>query len=249
MQKRINTSKIVKTTLVFLVLILVSCSSVVRTQIENKSFSPLSKHVKVYVFDDLEVPENSEYVGELKIGDTGFSKNCSYEEVIEKSRELARENGANLVRITSSSEPNTGGSTCYRIQAELYRNVNLETLALLEETLESRYKSQLPEDADYAKVYFYRPSLSYGYLVGYKITYRDSVIGRMRNGEKFEFITRDFGYREFKAMTENESNIYINIQPGGEYFVECAIKTGFLVGVPTMEQKDTYRGRKKYNSL
>ncbi|MCR9182267.1 MAG: hypothetical protein NXH73_05020 [Flavobacteriaceae bacterium] len=240
---------IIKAVILLLGLNLVSCSSLVKTKIENKSYSPLSKHVDVYAFYEMKVPENSQYVGEIEFKDTAFTQKCSYEDVIEQSKQIARESGANLIHIIESKEPGMGTSVCYRMKAKLYRNVDFETLEVIKEKISLRYKSQLPEDADYAKVYFYRPSLSYGFLVGYKVRYQDSIIGRLRNGEKFEFKTKEFGYREFKAMTENESSIYLNIQPGGEYFVKCAIKAGFLVGVPTMEEKDSYRGRIEYNML
>lgn len=39
-------------------------------------------------------------IGSIKSGDNGLSTNCTYFEVIDKLKQLARQNGANVIKIT-----------------------------------------------------------------------------------------------------------------------------------------------------
>ena len=69
-------------------------------------------------------------------------------------------------------EPNFG-STCYRLKAKINRNLTQENLVRLSSTRALRNKSRLPDDADFAVVYFYRPKNFYGSAIGYKIRLED----------------------------------------------------------------------------
>ena len=63
-------------------------------------------------------------------------------------------------------------------------------------------KSRLPENSDYAVIHFYRPSFGAGALLGYKIKdVNDSIVGRLRNGEKFIYKTEKFGAAKFLWST------------------------------------------------
>lgn len=59
-------------------------------------------------------------VGSIQSVDNGFSVNCSYNEVIESLRTIARANGANVIKISKRVPPDTK-STCERIYADIYR--------------------------------------------------------------------------------------------------------------------------------
>ncbi|MGJ7031573.1 DUF922 domain-containing protein [Niabella hirudinis] len=59
-------------------------------------------------------------VGSIRSTDNGFSVNCSYYEVIEKLRQMARRHGANIIKITRDELPDKK-STCERIWADIYR--------------------------------------------------------------------------------------------------------------------------------
>lgn len=45
----------------------------------------------------------------------------------------AKSAGANIVQIIEVKEPNFFGSSCYRIKAKMYRNLNKESLASISE--------------------------------------------------------------------------------------------------------------------
>lgn len=59
-------------------------------------------------------------VGSIKSTDNGFSTNCTYYEVVNSLKKIARDNGANLIKITDRKFPDRQ-STCDRIWADIYR--------------------------------------------------------------------------------------------------------------------------------
>ena len=59
-------------------------------------------------------------VGSIKSGDNGLSTNCTYYEVIDKLKNLARQNGANVIKITEHKSPDRW-SSCERLTAKIYK--------------------------------------------------------------------------------------------------------------------------------
>ncbi len=234
----------------FISLILQSCSPKIRTNLSNKTFKSLDSESEIFIIKENEkIPVNSKFIGELKIGDSGFSTDCGYTRVIDEAKETARKSGANLVHLTKVKKPNFG-STCYRIKAKLYRNFNSDALTLISENRKLKNKSRLPSNAEYSIVYFYRPKNSFGSMIGFKVRMDDeTVIGRVRNGEKFEYKTTDFGKHEFWGKTESRASVIIDIEKGQEYFVRCGIDMGVAVGRPEMYLVENELGISEYESL
>lgn len=56
----------------------------------------------------------------MKFGDTGFSTDCSFNSNLKKAQKIARENGANIVKIIESKKPDLW-STCYRMKIDFYQ--------------------------------------------------------------------------------------------------------------------------------
>lgn len=104
----------------FLVLALfMGCGPSKKVSILNYS-TPLPSSTNVEVFGQGQaVPEGAKLLGHIKIGDTGFSTDCAYTEVIEEAQTQARAMGGNCLQITKHKEPNFG-STCHRIEADVY---------------------------------------------------------------------------------------------------------------------------------
>jgi hypothetical protein len=230
--------------------ILQSCSPKIRTNLATESFKPLAAETEILLVNQNEkVPADFKFIGELKISDSGFSTDCGYSKVISDAKESAKKSGANLIHLTEVIKPNLG-SSCYRIKAKLYRNLNQEVLADLSEKRSFENQSRLPADADYAVIYFYRPKNYSGSFVGFKIRMDDeTVIGRVRNGEKFAYKTTDFGKHEFWGKTESKSSVTIDIKKGQEYFVRCGITMGIGVGRPEIYLIDNELGISEYKSL
>ena len=238
------------TLIIFSAITLQSCSPKIRTNLSTNSYKPLESESEIVVLEQTDqVPENSKFIGDLKIGDSGFSTDCGYTKVMDEAKIKARKSGANLVHLTEVKKPNFG-STCYRIKAKLYRNFNSEIVAMISERNKLKNKSRLPSDADYAIVYFYRPENFVGSLIGYKVRVNDeTVIGRVRNGEKFEYKITDFGKHEFWAKTESKTSVIIDIEKGQEYFIRCGINIGIAVGKPEMYLVENELGISEYQSI
>lgn len=233
-----------------IILILQSCSPKIKTNLTNASFKPIKTESEIFILKlNDSLPVKSNFVGEIKIGDTGFSSDCGYSKVIDEAKNTAKKAGANIVRITEIKEPNFG-STCYRIKANLYRNLDQEVITNLSNSIQIENKSRLPIDADYAIVYFYRPPNYVGSLIGYDIRVDDNtVIGRVRNGKKFEYKITKFGKYEFWGKTESKTSVIIDVKRGQEYFVRCGLNMGIAVGRPEMYLISNETGISEYESI
>jgi hypothetical protein len=102
-------------------MILISgCAPKLKTTI-IKEFPPLTEDELVVVLDITDDQDiKGEKIGDLKATDGGLSVNCTYYENIQNLKKLARESGANLIRITKQKNPDKW-STCHRLWAEVFR--------------------------------------------------------------------------------------------------------------------------------
>ncbi len=95
------------------------CGTSQKVTIINGSH-PLSGQTKVGVFAERDiVPQGAVLVGKVEIGDTAFSVNCNYDDVIRAAQEQARAMGGNYLQITKHKEPDLL-STCHRLEANVF---------------------------------------------------------------------------------------------------------------------------------
>lgn len=228
-----------------------SCSPKVKSKLTGDvKYDPLDTSTEVLVFKVKEsAPEGSDFIGEIKVGDTGFSTDCDYFEVLKTAKSEARNSGANILKLTKILRPGTNLSNCYRLKAKLYRNYNEETNQLLAaKALEN--KSQLSENTDYAMVYFYRPHNYQGSLITYKIRMdEDSIIGKATDSGVFAYKITSFGEHKFWGKTETATSVTINVEKGKEYYFRCGLKMGLAVGRPTIVLMESSTGRNQYKKL
>lgn len=119
-----------------------SCSPKVLTT-SNVSLSPLDYSKEVKVIDLYHIaPENSIIIGQVKIGDSGFSTNCDFDIVVELAKLEARKIGGNAINITSHIYPSFFGSSCHIISANILLIDDIENLDLDKLTARPSY---LPE--------------------------------------------------------------------------------------------------------
>ena len=151
-----------------MMLLFISCSPKVRTSI-IKSYKAIDTKTEIVVIDlDREAPENSEILGTVKTGDSGFSTNCGYDVMININKQEARKAGGNATKIISHRFPSAMGSTCHRITANILKVENIENYALANEEQELL-------DVDYAILNVYRFG-GLGSLVGYNLRLGDSTL-------------------------------------------------------------------------
>jgi len=104
----------------FLATIIYSCSPKIGSTITSKQ-TPLSDTDFVLVLQQQDDFTNDGIeIGTIKSGDNGLSTNCTYFEVIDKLKRLARQNGANVIKITEHKGPDRW-SSCERLTARIYR--------------------------------------------------------------------------------------------------------------------------------
>ncbi|WP_264564571.1 DUF2846 domain-containing protein [Flavobacterium sp. N3904] len=232
-------------------ILLVSCGTSISTKLANKNYQKLNDENQIIVLEKTDIlPDHSEFIGDVKIGDSGFTTDCGYNKVITDVTTAARNAGGNIVQITEIKEPSFFGSTCYRVKAKVYRNLNPESLAIIINSKNLKNKSRLSDDSDYALIYFYRPSLGVGSLLGYQIkNTNDSIIGRVRNGEKFVYKTKKFGNQNFYGTLETKEGVTINVEKGKEYFVRCGVTMGVAIGRPEINIVENNIGIKEYDKM
>jgi hypothetical protein len=221
-------------------IVLSSCNPKVITKI-SKTHPALDYKQDVYVIDlDQAEPEDSEVLGYIKIGDTGFSTKCDYDIVIDKAKLEARKAGGNAIKITEHKLPSAMGSSCHRIKATILKIDDIENFKpeLIEELL----------DVDYAILNIYRPSGA-GALVGYDLYLGDSVICRVKNNYKTTVHIKKDGLNSLWAKTETKTEVPINIILGKTYYLRCGVTTGLMVGRPSLELISGSMAKKEFESI
>lgn len=232
-------------------LLFISCSTSISTKLATTNYQKLSDDHQVIVLEKSDVlPDKSEFIGDVKIGDSGFTTDCGFNKVMTDATTSAKNAGANIIQIIQIKKPTALGSTCYRIKAKMYRNLNADALVQISEIRKVKNKSRLAENADYALIHFYRPSSGLGALLGFKIKdSNDSIVGRLRNGEKFIYKTKKFGKQTFYGVLETKEEVVINIEKGKEYFVRCSVNMGVVIGRPEINTIENYMGMNEYNEM
>lgn len=106
-----------------LVLLCFSCAPQLKSTI-LKTRPPLSENDLIVVLDiSDDQPIDEDLVGSIAAKDGGLSVNCTYYENVLNLKALARNAGANLVKITEHKTPDKR-STCHRLKANIYYVLN-----------------------------------------------------------------------------------------------------------------------------
>lgn len=218
-----------------------SCSPKISTSL-SKSYPPLDYKQEVLVIGlDQAVPENSEVLGQVKIGDTGFSTNCDYDIVIDKAKLEARKAGGNAIKIIEHTPPSAMGSSCHRITAKILKIENIENYT-------PKVEQEVLLDVDYAILNVYRYSGA-GALVSYNLYLGDSVICRVKNNFKTTLHIKKDGLNSLWAKTEAKSEVPIDVKMGKTYYLRCGITMGAFVGHPKLELIDSKTGKAEFESI
>ena len=224
-----------------LILPVCACNPKVSTSL-SKRYPALDYREDVLVLGlDQEEPDDAEFIGLVKVGDTGFSTNCGYDVALDKAKNEARKAGGNVIKIIDHKPPSIMGSSCHRITARILRVPNPGKLVDVKE-------EEHLAAVEYAVLNVYRYG-GVGALVGYDLHLGDSVICRVTSNFKTSIQIKKLGRNSLWAKTESKSEIPVNIQAGRVYFVRCGIKMGVLVGRPVIELVDKNTGSSEFNSI
>lgn len=99
-----------------------------------------------------------------------------------------------------------------------------------------------------ATVYFYRDGKFAGSFVGYDVWHNGAVIGRIKSNSVVAYRCQP-GPQTFKAATEGETSIKLDIRAGQTYFIECGVAIGALVGRPVFRQAFSTEARKAISEI
>jgi len=99
-----------------------------------------------------------------------------------------------------------------------------------------------------ATVYFYRGGQVAGFAISYDVKHENKAIGTVGVNSVVMYRAKP-GAQIFKANTEGESSVHLNLEAGKTYFVECGIAAGALAGRPTFRQTFSEVARKKITSI
>lgn len=222
-------------------ILLTSCSPKISTSL-SKNYPPLDYQQEVIVIGlDQAEPDNSEVLGQVKIGDTGFSTKCDYDIVIDKAKLEARKAGGNAIKIIEHTPPSAMGSSCHRITAKILKVENAENYS-------PKVEEEILLDVDYAILNVYRYSGA-GAFVGYDLYLGDSVICRIKNNFKTTLHIKKDGLNSLWAKTEAKSEVPIDVKMGKTYYLRCGITMGAFVGHPKLELIDPKTGKTEFESF
>ena len=219
-----------------------SCQPKVTTKI-SKSYPVLNYDDKVEVIGVGEVePKNAEILGQVKIGDTGFSTKCDYDIVINKAKLEARKVGGNAIKIINHRPPSPMGSTCHRITAKI---LNIEDIDNYQPATE---EEETLLDVDYAILNVYRYG-GRGSLMSYDLYLGDSILCRVRNNFKTTLRIKKDGLNSLWAKTEKKAEVSIDVEIGKTYYLRCGVSIGVLVGRPQLELIDGKTGKTEFETF
>lgn len=228
--------------LFFIEFVLLGCSPKITSNFTT-SHTPLNKDMEVMILDiDAPMPENAEVLGQIKIGDTGFTtKNGNYAAVLNIAKDEARKAGGNVVKITEHKSPDMI-SSMHRIKAEILR---VDDLSVLSGDMSDMEVSTHP---DYAVIYFYRESGA-GALVSYDVYAGDTKVYRSRPNTKAEVKLYEDGDVEVWAKTEAKEVLPLTVKKGADYYVRTSVSSGIMIGRPRMEIVSDEAGKEEYESI
>jgi hypothetical protein len=107
----------------FLFILHTQCNPASKIQV-TQSRKPLKYNETVQVITKPDqLPADAEKIGNIRVGDSGFSTNCNLEKVLDDAKIEARKVGGNILLITRHKTPDMW-SSCHRISADIYFSEN-----------------------------------------------------------------------------------------------------------------------------
>ncbi|WP_159155597.1 hypothetical protein [Empedobacter brevis] len=130
-----------------LFLLFSSCGSSISTKLVNQNINELENKEVLVIYNKEDLPSKSVLLGRIKIGDTGFSTECSKGEVMNNAIQQVKKNNGNILLIDEIKEPSYS-SSCYRLKANIYYNTTSKMKKFHQES-----ENTFDETADYALVH------------------------------------------------------------------------------------------------
>jgi len=107
--------------------------------------------------------------------------------------------------------------------------------------------SQLSNDC--ALLHIYRPASMVGRFVSYDLHLGDEVVFFVENKSKTTIRVTEEGMKTLWAKTEARVELPVDIQLGHEYYIQCGVKMGVVVGRPTLKIVDAGEGKAQFDKI
>jgi len=110
------------------------------------------------------------------------------------------------------------------------------------------------DSTKYALLYVYRPRNFVGSIMSYKLkvsngTYKEMVVGSVKNNMKFVVKLYQEGPTEIYAQTEAKTVVKLNVKFGSSYYLKCGISMGAFVGRPALDLIYPAQGELDYGNM
>lgn len=228
------------------VLLLTGCNAKVSTHI-TKAYpeTDIKQEIKVVKANDV-IPENTEVIGHVKVGDKGATatSKCTYSKVIEKAKEEARKAGGNAIRITQHKTPNIH-CTCHRIKADILRIDNVDSY-LFGMPLKKAEDTEV-RDSNYAVLNIYRPH-EIGLSPAYNLHFGDVTLCRVPKDYKKTILIKADSISTLWVKTEAKEEIPADLKPGHVYYLRCGETAGAIVPRPVLFLAEDGRNKDEFMS-
>lgn len=229
------------------ILLLAGCNARVSTHI-TKAYpaTDIKQDIKVIKTDDL-LPENTEVIGNVKVGDKGATatSKCTYPKVIEIAKEEARKAGGNAIRITQHKIPDYH-CTCHRIQADILRVENVDSY--LFGMPQKKAGNIEMRDSNYAVLNIYRPD-EIGLSPAYNLHFGDVTLCRVQKGYKKTVLIKADSASTLWVKTESKEEIPVNLKLGHVYYLRCGAIAGALIPRPTLSLMESGLNKEEFLSF
>jgi len=224
---------------------LISCSPVVKSITYEKSAVPLNRNEEVLVLSlNQSLPDSTEFIGKIRVNDSGFSTDCSYDAVIAYAKVEARKIGGNIIKIIEIKPPSFS-STCYRLNADIFLTKNLENTKNALNSKDNHRNLNDSTNFKYAIVHIFRPKNFTGSAVSYNVHVGDTLIRNVKNNSKFSIKIYKEGNLEVWAKTESLETVTIPVKFGEEYYLRCGVRVGIWIGIPEINFLERSQGKKE----
>ena len=218
--------------ILFLMLLLASCSPRVSMRITNPVKAPMESDRDVIIIDpSVEVPK--EYrIGHIEVSPRFFSstKQGTYDVVLQLAMQRAKEKGGNAILVTSHCSPNVSNAK---------HRINADILIVPDDFV--NFSTPDNPHPDYASIWLYR--YPWGQRCEYDVYMGDKWVYWSRPNTKTEVRVHNPGEYVIWAKTEKRVSLSLKVEMGRDYYIETNIWAGIVCPNPLLFTVSDYAGK------
>jgi len=117
------------------------------------------------------------------------------------------------------------------------------------QSTDNRQSTNYQSNENYALIHLYRLGNFIGSAVSFDIDLDGKSIWRCKNDRKKTVKVTKEGVATLHAKTEAETHLTIDVEFGKEYYVECSIAPGVMVGRPALTLQHESVGEPMFNKI